>query len=471
MISRISPFVAVALLLMLPRGVPGREPGAGSGEQGGKQTPALLSAPGFQPSAPSPMRPAPSSHLSAPGTPATLHFSNGDYLAGELLSGDETGNLRWQGSAFAAPLTFPLNAVSAVSFAARGPRPHPQGPYCLELEGGDVLFGTLVGLSNQQVQFDSPGLGMVQVERSAVRRILHCREGADLIYLGPNGQLEWKENPAGAWEQDAGRLFTARHGASLVGELGLPKQACLDFELSWTEEPDFTFAFGTNADAQWQDPVFRVRQGRVGPAIDATNAGAADQGPVFRLEVWNRHLVLLGETPQTADLASLQTIGPGAGRCHFRMYLDQQHQRAIVFAADGRQLADLVIADAATSPGACLRLVNHRGNVRLEQLSIARWNGQPPHASQGDKSQLQRSDGTVVNGQIEKLDAATGEFVIAQGNRQSRVPADAVESIVLPSSGSPPACGLRHLRKRRSPERQSPQGGKWPIVAEPPGHR
>src|SRR5271166_361950 len=80
---------------------------------------------------------------------STLHLSNGDYLAGELRGCDQAGILRWQGSAFVAPLDFPLSAVRGVSFPARGPRPHPDGPYCLELEGGDALFGTLVGLSSE----------------------------------------------------------------------------------------------------------------------------------------------------------------------------------------------------------------------------------------------------------------------------------------------------------------------------------
>src|SRR5208337_194254 len=129
-------------------------------------------------------------------------------------------------SAFVAPLDFPLSAVSGVTFPAGhhvgyhvpmvAVGPHTDGPYCLELEGGDALFGTLVGLSSQEAQFDAPGLGLLHVQRSAVQCIWHCRGGADQIYLGPNGLLEWKGAPIGAWEEDAGRLFTTRNEASLV---------------------------------------------------------------------------------------------------------------------------------------------------------------------------------------------------------------------------------------------------------------
>src|SRR5271166_4926587 len=123
MIGHVSWLLAVALLLMFPAGSPGAE---------------MLASPAGTVSG-----------TMYPWSWSTLHLSNGDYLAGELRGCDQAGILRWQGSAFVAPLYFPLSAVRGVSFPARGPRPHPDGPYCLELEGGDALFGTLVGLSSE----------------------------------------------------------------------------------------------------------------------------------------------------------------------------------------------------------------------------------------------------------------------------------------------------------------------------------
>ena len=403
---------------------------------------------------------------------ATLHLSNGDYLAGELRGSVEAGILRWQGSAFAAPLDFPLGSVSTVSFPAHpgAGRPRPDSPYCLELEGGDVLFGSLMGLTDKECLFDAAGLGPLHIQRSAIQRIVRSHGAADLVYLGPNGLLEWKQSPPGAWQQDAGRISTSHNGASLLGDLGLPKRACIDFEFSWTSDPDFTWVLGANTASAPETTVTRN-----GARIRVVGAGAnnpPDDSP-FRVEVFAGHLVLVCETPQKADLVPLQKIAPGAGRCHFRIYLDQDKNRAIVFAADGKPLADLTVADApspsaaspmktgglgaivaafagTTSPpraGTCLRLVNHHGDVRLEQLSITRWNpGAPgPTAMQGDKSRLVRSDGSVLGGEIQGFDAATKEFLVAEGGRTARVPADAVECIMLPSSGRPSAFEVRTM--------------------------
>ncbi len=213
---------------------------------------------------------APGAETSAsPAAVATLHLSAGDFVAGELRDCDQAGILRWQGSAFVTPLDFSLSTVSTVCFPTLAQRPRPNGQYCFELVGGDVLFGTLVGLSTEEAELDVPDLGLVHIQRSAVQRILHWRGKADLVYVGPNGLSEWKEpSPGGAWGQEAGYLFTVRDGASLVGEFGIPVQACIEFELSWTSEPDFVLAIGASPEQDEQ---------------------------AFRLEVWDRQLVLLRE--------------------------------------------------------------------------------------------------------------------------------------------------------------------------------
>ncbi len=387
-----------------------------------------------------------------PGEAATLHLSGSDYVAGELHDCDQAGILRWQGTAFVAPLDFPLSTVSAVRFPALAGRPRPDGPYCFEIEGGDMLFGALVGLSAQKVELDVPGLGLLHVQPSALQRIVRWRGGADLVYVGPNGLSEWKEvSPGGAWSEEAGQLFTTRDGATLVSGFDIPARACIEFELSWTSVPDFVLAMG-NVDKQGEE--------------------------AFRLEVWDRQLVLVRETQGKADLASLQEITSGAGRCHFRVYLDQERGRATVLGADGRLLADLTVSDPDSRPAPGLRLVNHHGSVRLEQLRITRWNGQPPSEVQADKPRLHRSDGSTEYGEIRGFDASAKEFLIAQDGRLTRIRADAVETVVLSPSGGPPSCDVRAVFRDGSRLsgnlRKVEKGRLWlgrPGIAEPLGVR
>ena len=75
----------------------------------------------------------------------------------------------------------------------------------------------------------------------------------------------------------------------------------------------------------------------------------------------------------------MQEIGPGAGRSHLQVYLDQKEERILVFTPGGKQLTDLKVRSTrpAVVPGLYL-WSGHQGDVRLEWLRIARWDGEIP---------------------------------------------------------------------------------------------
>jgi peroxiredoxin len=274
-------------------------------------------------------------------------------------------------------------------------------------------------LSSQEAELDVSGLGRIHLQRSVLRRMLRWHHGADLVYVGPNGLSEWAASwPEGAWRQEGGHLLTVHDGAWLAGDFNVPEQATIEFELAWTSGPDFTFAIGSSA----QDSL-----------------GA------FRLEVLERELVLIRETQEEADLAPLQHVRSGAGSCHFVLYLDLPHNRAVVFSDEGKLLAELDVSDAAPRPKFGLRLVNHHGTVRLKQLRIMRWNGDPPHEVEAGKTRLHREGGSVAYGEIEGFDAATKEFLTTHDGQPLRIPAGDVESVVWSGPADVPARQIRVL--------------------------
>jgi len=68
---------------------------------------------------------------------------------------------------------------------------------------------------------DRARLGRIHVRRSNLHRIDRWRDGADLIYVGPNGLAGWQE-PEGAkvWLDDLGRPTTVREGALIYRDWG-----------------------------------------------------------------------------------------------------------------------------------------------------------------------------------------------------------------------------------------------------------
>ena len=385
---------------------------------------------------------------------AVLSLDDGGFVAGELADSDRPGVLRWQGAGFVAPFEFKLGRVNAVQWTSEEKPVKPEGEFCFELGGGDVVFGTLASLDASAAVIEVPRVGRLAVERNAVRRIYRWRESADLIYLGPNGLAGWREvdrhrgpqrpkaadlqvlevngqirdaAPAGtgdsppvprSWRDDAGQLMTDQEGASIHGEFGIPPRATIEFEISWKKKPDFVFALGTS------DGPESVKR-------------------AFRFEAWGGDLIVQRELEKEADLAVVQEIGTGAGRAHFQVYLDQEANQITIFSGLGKQLASLKVGSSKSPAYTGVDLTNLRGDVRLEWLRIVRWSGEPPREVQADQARIHRADGTIVYGQVTRFDAGSREFVVKSGAGETRIAPEKISSVFLSRPGDEKPEGLR----------------------------
>ncbi|QEH32595.1 Thiol-disulfide oxidoreductase ResA [Aquisphaera giovannonii] len=360
--------------------------------------------------------PAPRASASPPGS--TLHLSNGGFARGELRPSGPPATIRWQAAALVDPLDFDLPSVNAVHFPAPEKLPRPDAEYCFELAGGDVLFGGLAALDGGEAVLDVPRVGRLRVRRSAIARMYRWKSGGDLVYLGPNGLDGWKQTAQGkTWKEEQGQPVTDQEGAAIRGDLQLPARSSVEFELSWKTKPDFILALGVGDD---EKSVQRA----------------------FRFEVWERDLIIQRETEQEADVASVGEIAPGQGRVHLTAYLDQEKGRILVFSPDGKQLADLKVAGAQPQVLGAVSLVNKRGDVRLERIRVGRWNGEPPKPVEGDRSRIHQVDGSILYGQVARLDAASRSFVVGAGKDESRIPEGKIAAVFL---SRPEGAGDRKL--------------------------
>ena len=125
--------------------------------------------------------------------PAVLSLDDGGFAAGDLATTDQPGVVRWQASGFVSPFEFKLGRVNAIHWTPAEKPVKPEGEFCFELSGADVVFGSLASLDETGAQFEIPRVGRLQVARSAIRRIYRWKDSADLIYLGPNGLSGWRE--------------------------------------------------------------------------------------------------------------------------------------------------------------------------------------------------------------------------------------------------------------------------------------
>jgi thiol-disulfide isomerase/thioredoxin len=380
--------------------------------------------------------------VAAPPTGPMLTLVDGGFASGTLEDCDRLATVRWQAPGFASPLEFGLEGVESIRFPLEGAPPRPSGNYGFELSGGDVLFGSLLGLDDKVAEIDATRLGKIRLDRARILRMYRWNDGADLVYLGPNGLAGWREGPAPRpepitparqaavnanviqfnaiggqaeppaaaiprprWQEDSGQLVTSDPGASLYGDFGLPPRASIEVELSWKTKPDFALALGISDNAK------------------------SDQR-AFRLEVWEGFLVALRETEGEGDLASLQPVASGAGRAHLLLYLDQEAGRLLVSSVEGKTLADLKIGGKGPAFPA-IRLTNVRGDLRVERLRIGRWNGEAPQPTETDRSRIHLGDGSVTYGQVERYDAAAHAFVVRNDGGETRIEEAKISSIHL----------------------------------------
>src|SRR5580704_10869087 len=330
-------------------------------------------------------------------SPSAVLYLNSGFVRGELRNSGKPDVLCWQATDFVSPFLFDTPQIDAVYFPDPMKPERPVGQYCFELSGGDVVFGSLASLTDQEAELDVPLLGRLRIPRNHLQRMTRKLDDGGMVYRGPNGFADWKLTPGDAWKNDQGQLWTDQNDASAQSTLKLPPRSAIEIVLSWSAKPNFAMALGMG----------------------------------YRIEAWQRELVLVGESEHQADLASLQPLDYDAGRIHLFLFLDQQTGECIVYSSKGAPLANMKLADSRGRAATGFRLANNRGDIHLERLRIDHWNrGRPLAGETLNKPRICLADGSIKYGEIAGFDVSSKLFKI-RGTKDAPIPADRVVDIFL----------------------------------------
>ena len=371
-----------------------------------------------------------------------LQLSNGDHLAGSPEASDNSTKVRWAPAFAQGIYEFPWHQVSAMQF----PRPErvitPDGMFCFELHGGDLIFGDLAAVSEEWFSLEREDSDAIQLRRSSVRRISSWNNGRDLVYLGPDDLAEWKPSVKGSWRQASGSLKSRRKQVSIYRDVKLPDKSCIELEISWESIPDFSIGLGVDG----TDAVFKQ---------------------AFLIDVLANSVVAVRETDKEADLAVLRTVGKQAGRLHLLLYLDQAAGRLLVATPGGQTLADLRVVsmkakvdvakkaqgeigklvqlmrpgeDAKQLTFGGIQLKNREGDLTLDRLRVSRWDGRAPTAAKQEGTRIQLREGEVAYGKLKGFDSAQQSFTFipspnegaaTTSGEELEISADSIEEIMF----------------------------------------
>jgi thiol-disulfide isomerase/thioredoxin len=334
-----------------------------------------------------------------------LYLNGGDYFRGRLGDAAKPNVLRWQADGAAQPFEFSPQAVHSAYFVPPQKRPAAEGDYCLELSDGDILFGSLKAITNDQIEVASSQFGNLKIARAEVHSLTPAASAA-FVYRGPNGIGEWSSENIDQWQEEAGRLITKARGAMIKKEIPIPQQAHFEFEISWSQSPQFTLGFCLSN------------------APDELKEG-------FRFEVWGQKLVLVRELEHDADVATAADLDSRTDRVHLEALYNYSTGKFTVRSLDGRELAKVMLPNGGEKPLRFVWLQNGGGTLCLEQLAVGRWSGQVPSRVDVDKPRVHKIDGTIVYGDVLSFQAGAKQIAVKTGDTESRIESSDIACMVL----------------------------------------
>ena len=130
-----------------------------------------------------------------PASGDLLQFLDGSVLHGSLQSVDSSRGLRWQHPVAKAPFDLMPAHVDFVRFPQA--RPQALTPTChIRFAGGDDLFGSLISMDEQTMQFSTWFGGTMKIPRAAIQTITFLPRNYAIVYEGPSDASEWTTTPA-----------------------------------------------------------------------------------------------------------------------------------------------------------------------------------------------------------------------------------------------------------------------------------
>ncbi len=344
----------------------------------------------------------------AAGRAPVLNLADGGVVPGSLVDSGAAGMVRWQAEDFTGP--FDSRPGRSARSASRPPRsrPVPPGPSGSSSRAATWFTARSSDSTTSRPSWSRRGSARSESIGPGLRRIFRWRDGADLIYDGPNGLVGWREvvpakpivdraaRPAAAIQANAAVAFqingnlngrAAAEAEAGPGRAGLGRgRPAAPSRQGRGDHPGRRRApFSSEhrartvleADARFPPGVRgrrTTRQRR--PGVPPRSLGRPDRrGPRDR-QRGRRRL----DPARRPD---------GPGRIHLHLFLDQELGLLLVFSEAGEPLADLKLGGKSGPGLPGVRLSNIRGDLRLDRLRVGRWNGEPPRPEVSTASRVQ----------------------------------------------------------------------------------
>ncbi len=165
-----------------------------------------------------------------------MELLDGSYLHGEIQNLTASDGLDWQHPLATSPVRFDLNNLSRIRLNATSGITHQIQPECrFEFTNGDLVYGNLIRLGQEEVTLKTWFGGEMTTGRDAVKRIAFLKSGYKVLYEGPNGIDDWILGQGqNGWTYADGKLRIKNRGV-LGRNFQLADSCNLSFDLEWDQ--------------------------------------------------------------------------------------------------------------------------------------------------------------------------------------------------------------------------------------------
>ena len=152
-------------------------------------------------------------HHSNPA-PEIIELTDGSTLHGKAQALSASQGLEWQHPLARHPVTFDLSHLARLRLHTVGRIEASRQPDCrFEFNNGDLIYGNLLSLKSNAVEFQTWFGGTMRSERQALKRIAFLKTGYKVLYEGPNNIDEWQLGAGqNGWSYHDGKLKIQSRG-------------------------------------------------------------------------------------------------------------------------------------------------------------------------------------------------------------------------------------------------------------------
>ncbi len=350
----------------------------------------------------------PVAHSVAESPVGVLTLRDRQTIQGRLASDEGETSLLWQGEGFLDPFTFRFDKLKKLEIDRLNEQGEPTGTFAFELSSGDLITGNLLSAGEEMLVIDSGVAGELSVPIAALQRMYRVVDNPTLVFAHLAGLQDWSSNHWNneGWTEDGTDLRSDRPDATLIGDLGVPRQAIIEFEVSWTGTPNFHLALGCDPNRH------------------------PDESSGWAVTCIGKTLAIFRERQRTADLDILSMLEDDSS-VRLTVYLDQDKDEISVYEPDGTLAGRLTGSEAnreADDPevndrGTGVMLTNRDGRTTLRRLRVAKWIGKQMQHQDDASAKLSfvTADSRVVTGQSFRLKAGDSQLTLVAGDDQEQI--------------------------------------------------